>query len=136
SSFFRSKITVLSFYSSSCRPCRVELEFLFELESKIKEKELQVLVVTSDTDKKTRNLIDRVKVNKFHNDASHSSAPAFNFVIDRKNRIRNLFTVQGIPATFIIDRAGVVKDFILGYPPEKNAIFEAYFQEKINKLLQ
>jgi len=93
------KITIIDFWASWCRPCRVENPNLVQLYRKNKERGLNIIGVSLDREKskwiqaiEDDGLIwDHVSNLKFWNDP-----------------IAKLYKVSAIPATFILDENGVI----------------------------
>ena len=91
-------------------------------------------MITSDNTGKTKRLIERLNSDRYGRDAKPIPT-SIKFLVDRKGQIKKLFSVEAIPATFIIDRSGIVLEFMLGYPVEKTPVYETYVRERIEKLL-
>ena len=93
------KITIIDFWASWCRPCRVENPNLVRLFNKHKDKGLQIVGVSLDRTKPKwiqaiadDGLVwDHVSNLQFWNDP-----------------IAKLYKVSAIPATFILDENGVI----------------------------
>ena len=93
------KITIIDFWASWCRPCRVENPNLVQLYRKNKDRGLNIIGVSLDREKskwvqaiEDDGLIwDHVSNLKFWNDP-----------------IAKLYKVSAIPATFILDENGVI----------------------------
>ena len=93
------KITIIDFWASWCRPCRVENPNLVRLFNKHKDKGLQIIGVSLDRTKPKwiqaiadDGLVwDHVSNLQFWNDP-----------------IAKLYKVSAIPATFILDENGVI----------------------------
>ena len=93
------KITIIDFWASWCRPCRVENPNLVQLYRKNKDRGLNIVGVSLDREKskwiraiEDDGLVwDHVSNLKFWNDP-----------------IAKLYQVSAIPATFILDEKGVI----------------------------
>ncbi len=111
---FRGKVVVLDFWATWCPPCKASLPNLDALTRKLDASKVAVLAVCVSDDK------DRFKTwvqnhpyaFKVAYDPAGRSAPSF---------ANTQYRVNGIPATYILDREGKVADTIVGYTPgDKN----------------
>jgi peroxiredoxin len=100
---YRGKVVYLDFWASWCAPCLVSLPLLEELRREFSSQDFQVLAVNIDEDPdKARKFLDRVSVN-------YPSAT------DPAGRIPDIFQIQTMPTSFIIDRDGIVRHVQAGF---------------------
>ncbi|MDR0811349.1 MAG: AhpC/TSA family protein [Paludibacter sp.] len=96
----KKKYILLDFWASWCKPCIKEMPNLALLNEKYKEKGLEIVSISTDTDaKQWKNAIDRQKMSWLQ-------------VIDSKSITAQMYDVYAIPATFLIDSKGniIAKD--------------------------
>ena len=117
----KGKIVVLNLWFIDCLPCIAELPALNKLVSTYKDnRDIIFLAITWES--KARVEKDFFSKYKF----DFSIIPGAQTVVDR-------FGKPGYPATFIIDRKGVIKTAWLGGPVGERAETEAY--EKVKPVL-
>ena len=136
--FFRSKVSLITFYSWTCLPCRHEVEALTKLSFDQDAKDFSLIIITDDnlskikkhfsTDSGSTKTLDQ---NKFRIDQSK-----IKIICDKRNSLYSTFSVRPTPATFLVDRKGVVRDFFLGFPtnPDHTKLVTKSLVEKIEKL--
>jgi len=93
------KITIIDFWASWCRPCRVENPNLVQLYRKNRNKGLSIVGVSLDKDKNKW-------IKAIEDDGltwSHVSNLQF-----WNDPIAKLYKVTAIPATFVLDENGVI----------------------------
>ncbi len=96
---FRGKPLVLNFFASWCDPCRDEMPLINELAAK---EEYRVLgIAVEDT---------RAAITEF----SKEARLIFPIALDLNNTVKRSYRIFGPPATFFIDRQGVIRDVVLG----------------------
>lgn len=95
------KVTLIDFWASWCRPCRVENPNLVRVHNKYKEKGFSIISVSLDRQDQKSLWLKAIETDKM--DWHHISNLKF-----RNDPIAQLYGVQSIPATFIIDETGKV----------------------------
>ncbi|HEY0673461.1 MAG TPA: TlpA disulfide reductase family protein [Longimicrobiales bacterium] len=123
----RGKVVVLNVWATWCRPCRAEMPALERLHQQLKSEGLEVVAVSVDAPIGTltapgrqggdvRAFVDEFDLN-------------FTVLHDRKGSIEELFLVQGLPTTFVIDREGRIAQKVIGAREWDALHFLAYFQQ-------
>lgn len=102
-----AKVVVLDIWATWCPPCRAEIPFIIELNKKYKDKGLLVVGVSLDQSKSDVSAF--VKKQKI--DYTICSDPNAATVGDK-------YQVKGIPATYIIDKKGVIRFVHSGFGGE------------------
>jgi peroxiredoxin len=89
----RGKVVLVNFWATWCPPCRKEMPDLETLYGRFRSQGLVVLGISDE---------DAAKVEPFIRERKIS----FPVLLDPGRKVNDLFVVQGIPKTFIYDRAG------------------------------
>ena len=99
---YRGKIVLLNFWATWCKPCTTEMPAMQICYDKLRDKDFVVLAVNElEDDEKVREHI-------------HAYQHTFPVLMDRENRVANLYGVYGLPVSVFIDEAGVVQAYIKG----------------------
>lgn len=113
---FRGKVVLLNFWATWCKPCKEEMPAMQASYDKLRDRGFVVLAVNE--------LEDTEKV------AEHIRAYGHTFpvVMDRNNTVANKYGVVGLPASFLIDRQGIVRERVSG-----NLLTESRIEEIVKK---
>jgi cytochrome c biogenesis protein CcmG, thiol:disulfide interchange protein DsbE len=104
----KGKVVVINFWASWCGPCRDEAPVLEHLWNTYKDKDVVFLgVAYTDTEQGARQFL-----------AEYNST--YPNGLDIGTKISELYNIQGVPETFIIDRNGEVAQFFMIPLSEKN----------------
>jgi len=115
---FQGKVVVLDFWATWCPPCREEIPGFIELQIKYQEQGLAVVGVSVD-----QAGADTVK--------TFAKKMGINYpVVLADAKIPNLYDINVLPTTFILDRTGRVVKQYLGMTPESE------IESKIKPLLK
>ena len=99
---YRGKVVLLNFWATWCKPCTTEMPAMQTTYDRLREKGFVVLAVNE--------LEDDEKVRAHIREYQHT----FPVLMDRENRVANLYGVYGLPVSVFIDEAGVVQAYIKG----------------------
>ena len=101
---FRGKPVLLNFWASWCGPCRQEMPFLQEIyeNQELQDTGLVILAV---------NIGESPATAERFMEAGGFSFPV---LLDIDNSVAGKYNVRGIPATFFIDKDGIIKDVNVG----------------------
>jgi peroxiredoxin len=99
------KVVVLDIWATWCPPCRAEIPQLVALQKKLQGKQVEFVGVAIDDEKNT--VAEFAKANHTNYTVGHDPGAA---------KLRSLYTVRGVPATYVIDRRGVIRFAHSGFP--------------------
>ena len=98
----RGKTVLVNFWASWCSPCRAEMPFIQRLHEGWSDSELVILAVNAGEDFSTvKEFVD-------------SFGLSFMVLLDTKGEVALDYNVRGIPATFFIDKDGIIRDIKFG----------------------
>ena len=98
----RGKIVLLNFWATWCKPCKDEMPAMQASYDKLRGQGLVVLAVNELED--TEKVIEHVR----------KHGHTFPVVMDHDNHVANRYGVVGLPASFLVDRQGIVREKIFG----------------------
>ena len=95
----RGKVVLLNIWATWCHPCRTEIPELVAIHERYKSRGLELIGVSVDTDGTDETI------------RSFMADFAMTFPVwrDPDERISTLFFAVGVPATFLIDKQGVLR---------------------------
>lgn len=120
---FAGKLLLIDFWSVYCSSCIQEMPHIVDLYEKYKDRGLQCIGIDLDP------MMPAAKVRKFL--AGQSFPMPYPNIQDNKRQIMGKLGVSMLPTTILVDPAGVVRMFHVGYKPG----FEKELEEKVKKLL-
>ena len=116
----RGRVVLVNFWATWCGPCREELPQLAKLHDKYRAAGLVLLGVNVDDDpRKAAELATRLGLR-------------FPVLLDTDKQVSRRYDMSAMPATFLIDRDGVVRSIHRGY----RAGFEQRYDAEIRELLK
>jgi thiol-disulfide isomerase/thioredoxin len=115
------KVIFLDFWASWCKPCKEEFPYLIKLYSDLNDSSFMVVAVNVDNDKE--------KLNNFISNLG-TDVP-FTVIFDKEGKLPELYKLDVMPTSFIIDKKGVIKFKHTGFELSDK---ETYKKE-INELL-
>lgn len=102
---FHGKVVYVDFWASWCGPCTKSFPFMNQLDRDLKGKGLEVLGINLDENREDAS-------------AFLAKHPAqFRVVADVGKNCPKDFGVQGMPASYLVDRQGVIRWMHLGFRP-------------------
>jgi len=116
---FAGSPVLLNLWATWCPPCRAETPFLQSLHAAHQDQGLRVVGVTVDSE------IARQAVDEFLAEAGVEYAQ----MLDPGMISMDTYGVIGLPATFLLDREGIVRFARLGPVSESDPVFESALEE-------
>ena len=99
---YRGRIVLLNFWATWCKPCTTEMPAMQESYDKLHDQGFVVLAINE--------LEDEAKVREHITAYGHT----FPVLMDRDNRVANLYGVYGLPVSVFIDEQGIVQEYVKG----------------------
>lgn len=102
---FRGKKGIfLNFWATWCGPCRLEMPTMEKVYREYKTRGLKILAVSIDTGPKTvvKNFMQELQLN-------------FSVLLDPDMEVLRLYRLFSVPASFLIDKQGIIRFKELGY---------------------
>lgn len=113
----RGRVVYLDFWASWCGPCKQSFPWMEIMKSTYGVQGLEIVAVNLD-----KNRADADKfLKQFH--------PTFDVRFDPTGEVAELYKVQGMPSSVLIDRHGVMRFTHVGFRPVDGAIYEAQLRE-------
>jgi thiol-disulfide isomerase/thioredoxin len=111
---------MLNFWASWCGPCRQEMPLMDELYSQYKDLGFTILAVNVDVNREAAHrFLDKVPVN-------------YPILYDPESSVSELYEVQAMPTTVMIDRDGNARYIHYGYQPG----YEDEYEQQIRELVR
>jgi cytochrome c biogenesis protein CcmG, thiol:disulfide interchange protein DsbE len=112
---YRGDVVLLNVWATWCIPCRREVPELQALHQEYESRGLRVLGVSVDGGEAASDIAAFVK----------DFGMTYTVLRDPAERIMTVFRIQGVPASYLIDRQGVVKWRTIGPFTAKDAGLQA-----------
>lgn len=113
-------VVMLNFWASWCGPCRQEMPHLEEMYLEYSQSGLTILAISVDEDTgEADRFMGELKV-------------TFPYLYDNKNKVSELYGVEAMPTTILIDRQGRKRFMHKGYQPG----FEQKYLREVKLLLR
>lgn len=117
---YRGQVVLVNFWASWCGPCRQEMPILDRLHQRYEDTGFAVLGVNVEGEEKpAREIVDKTKV-------------TFPVLIDEGQLVSELYDLEAMPSTVVIDRDGLVRYVHRGYKPGD----EAKYVEVVKQLIR
>ena len=95
---FRGKVVLVNFWATWCPPCRAEMPSIEKLYRSLSGSPFEALALDQSEDQST----------VFAHLGELDPMPTFPVLLDKTSSVANAFNVQGIPTTYIVDKAGKI----------------------------
>ena len=118
---YRGQVVLLNFWASWCGPCRQEMPELDALHQKYEELGFTVFGVNVEQDRKMADKILR------------DIPVSFPILFDDQNAVSELYDVDAMPVTVLVDRNGDIRFMHRGYKPGYEIEYEAQVRELVRE---
>jgi len=100
----RGKVVLLNFWATWCGPCRIEMPTLQALHEDLGGRDLQVLAVAGDLEgeRLVRPFMEELGL-------------TFPGLLDASGKVQDLYFVNALPMSFLMDRNGVIVNKLVGF---------------------
>lgn len=117
---YRGQVVLINFWASWCGPCRQEMPILDRLHQRYEDTGFTVLGVNVEGEvTPAQKIVDKTNV-------------TFPVLIDEKQSVSQLYDLEAMPSTVVLDRSGIVRYIHLGYKPGD----EAKYVQVVKKLIR
>lgn len=100
-------VTVIHFWTDSCGSCREVMPALDALYGQYQRKGLQIIAINVGQEKRqVRKFVDKLKI-------------SYPVLLDMEKVSAGVYSVIGMPRTYILDRKGIVRYKFVGEVPEE-----------------
>lgn len=106
---YRGQVVLINFWASWCGPCRQEMPLLDRLHHRYEDTGFAVLGVNVEGEvKPAQEIVDKTKV-------------TFPVLIDEDQKVSEMYNLEAMPSTVVVDRDGVIRYIHRGYKPGDEA---------------
>ena len=117
---YRGQVVLINFWASWCGPCRQEMPLLDRLHHRYEDTGFAVLGVNVEGEvEPAQKIVDKTKV-------------TFPVLIDEQQKVSEMYSLEAMPSTVVVDRDGVVRYIHRGYKPGD----EAKYVEVVKQLIR
>ncbi len=117
---YRGQVVLINFWASWCGPCRQEMPLLDRLHHRYEDTGFAVLGVNVEGDAApAQKVVDKTKV-------------TFPVLIDERQKVSEMYSLEAMPSTVVVDRDGVIRYIHRGYKPGD----EAKYVEVVKQLIR
>jgi peroxiredoxin len=117
---YRGDVVMINFWATWCGPCRQEMPLLDELYGRYQRVGFNLLGVNIDDDsRRAMQMIDELGV-------------SFPVLFDSRKEVSELYDVEAMPVTVLVDREGTIRYIHHGYKPG----YEEKYLDQIRSLLR
>ena len=118
---YRGQVVLINFWASWCGPCRQEFPHLDAIHQKYEDLGFTVFGVNVEQD---REMADKVL---------RDIPVSFPILFDDQNQVSELYDVDAMPMTVLVDRNGEIRFMHRGYKPGYEAAYEKQVRELVRE---
>jgi len=118
---YRGQVVLLNFWASWCGPCRQEMPELDQLHQRYEGLGFTVFGVNVEQDRKMADKVLR------------DIPVTFPILFDDQNAVSELYDVDAMPVTVLVDRSGDIRYMHRGYKPGYEIEYEAQIRELVRE---
>ena len=108
---YRGQVVLLNFWASWCGPCRQEMPLLDRIHQRYQEAGFAVISVNVEGDEVPARALAK------------ETGVTFPVLIDTDQRVSELYDLEAMPSSVLIDRDGVVRYIHRGYQPGDESLY-------------
>ena len=117
---YRGQVVLINFWARWCGPCRQEMPLLDRLHHRYEDTGFAVLGINVEGEAApAQEIVDKTKV-------------TFPILIDEGQAVSELYNLEAMPSTVVVDRDGIVRYIHRGYKPGD----EAKYVEVVKQLIR
>jgi peroxiredoxin len=118
---YRGQVVLINFWASWCGPCRQEMPLLDRLHQRYEDTGFAVLGVNVEGEvAPAREIVDKTNV-------------SFPVLIDKGQLVSELYKLEAMPSTVVVDRDGRIRYIHRGYKPGDEAKYVEVVKELIRE---
>lgn len=117
---YRGQVVLINFWASWCGPCRQEMPHLDELQKKYEALGFTVFGVNVEQDRKMADQVLR------------DIPVTFPILFDEHNTVSELYDIDAMPTTVLVDRSGDIRFLHRGY----KSGYEDEYERQIRSLIK
>ena len=118
---YRGQVVLINFWASWCGPCRQEMPVLDRLHHRYEDTGFAVLGINVEGDSgSAREIVDKTNV-------------TFPILFDDEQKVSELYSLEAMPSTVVVDRDGVIRYIHRGYKPGDEAKYVEVVKELIRE---
>lgn len=117
----RGQVVMLNFWASWCGPCREEMPLLDAMNTKYGKMGFVLYGINVDADTAdAKKVLEKVKVN-------------YSILFDPESKLSELYKVEGMPFSVLIDKKGEIRYIHKGYVPGDEKKYAKYIMELVSE---
>ena len=117
----RGQVVMLNFWASWCGPCREEMPLLDAMSKKYGPMGFVLYGISVDADTAdAKRVLEKIKV-------------SYPILFDPDSKLSDLYKVEGMPFSVVIDKKGQVRYIHKGYSPGDEKIYVKHIMELVSE---
>ncbi len=112
---YKGKVVFVNFWASWCPPCIAEMPYIQNIYEKYKDSDDAAVLTINITQAEKNGVTD---ANEYIDEKNYT----FPVLLDTKGEISVMYRVANIPTTYIIDKEGIIYNYVVGPLSEERMI--------------